>query len=57
MLFLATPRDGAGYPEHAQGAETVRTRWFEIGICTLGTVDWSKGEIAFGANHAPAGWF
>ena len=57
MLFLATPRDGAGYPEHAQGAETVRTRWFEIGICPLGRVDWSKGEIAFGANHAPAVWF
>ena len=38
VLFLVTPRDGTVYQEHAQGSETVRTRWSEIGLCTLGKV-------------------
>ena len=36
VLFLVTSRDGTVYQEHAQGSETVRTRWSAIGLCTLG---------------------
>ena len=39
VLLLVTRRDGAGYQEHSQGSETVRTRVSVIGPCTLGKVD------------------